>query len=76
MLAADEGQPERATRLYGAADGLREATGTLVEEADRAAHERAVAAIRAALGEEVFAATWAAGRALALDAAIALAMET
>jgi hypothetical protein len=75
MLAADEGQPGRAARLYGAADGLREATGTPVEAADRAAHERAAAVSRAALGEEVFAAAWAEGRALPLDDAIALALE-
>jgi hypothetical protein len=35
----------------------------------------AAEAMRAALGEEAFAAAWAAGRALPLDEAIALALE-
>jgi hypothetical protein len=65
MLAADDGHPERAARLFGAADGLREATGTPVEATDRAT-----------LGEEVCAALWAEGQALPLDAAVALAQET
>jgi hypothetical protein len=75
MLAVDV-QPERAARLFGAADLLREDTGTPVEATDRTGRERAMAAARAALGEEVFAATWSEGQALPLDAAIALALET
>jgi hypothetical protein len=37
--------------------------------------DRDLAAARAALGEEAFAATWAAGRALSLDAACELALQ-
>jgi non-specific serine/threonine protein kinase len=70
-LAIAWGQPERAARLFGAAASLREASGLPVEPAFRAAHGRAVAAARAALGEDAFAAGWAAGAALPLPTAVA-----
>ena len=70
-LAVAWGQPERAARLFGAAAALREASGLPVEPAFRAAHERDVAAARAALGEDAFAAGWATGAALPLPAAVA-----
>ncbi len=64
-------QSERASRLFGAAAALREASGLPVEPAFRAAHGRDVAAARAALGEDAFAAGWATGAALPLPAAVA-----
>ena len=70
-LATARGQPERAACLFGAAAALREAGGLPVEPAFRAAHGRDVAAARAALGEDAFAAGWAAGAALPLPAAVA-----
>jgi hypothetical protein len=42
---------------------------------DRADYERQVAAISAVLGEEAFAAAWAAGRAMSLDEGIAHALQ-
>jgi hypothetical protein len=41
----------------------------------RVGHDQAVQAMRAALGEEAFAATWAEGHSLPLDEAISLALE-
>jgi len=73
VCAAAEGQPHRAARLLGAAEALREAIGRPVEQADRAAHDRVVPAVRAALGEDVFVAAWAEGQALPLEEAIAYA---
>jgi non-specific serine/threonine protein kinase len=70
-LATTWGLPERAARLFGAAAALREASGLPVEAASRAAHERDVAAARAALGEDAFVAGWAAGAALPLPVAVA-----
>jgi hypothetical protein len=70
-LAASDGRPERAARLFGAAEALR-TTGD--EPSDRAQYESHVAAVRAALGEERFAASWAAGRALPTEEAIAEAL--
>jgi hypothetical protein len=61
---------ERAARLCGAAAALREYMGWPLPPAKRAEHERSVAAARKALGEEVFAATWARGHALPLEETI------
>jgi predicted ATPase/DNA-binding CsgD family transcriptional regulator len=74
-IAIAWGQPERAARLFGAAAGLREADGLPVDPASRAAHGRGVAATRAALGEDAFAAAWASGATLPLSAAVAEATE-
>jgi predicted ATPase/DNA-binding CsgD family transcriptional regulator len=65
-LAIAGGLPEHAARLFGAAATLREASGLAIDPAIRAAHGRDVEAARAALGEDAFAAGWAAGAALPL----------
>jgi non-specific serine/threonine protein kinase len=69
-LAVARGEPECAARLFGAAAALQVASGLLVGPAFRATQERDVAAARAALGEEAFAAGWADGAALPMLAAI------
>ncbi len=69
--AGDAGQPERAARLAGAAEAMREAVGASLKPRSRAAHDRAVAAARAGLGESGFAVAWAAGRANTPEQAIA-----
>jgi hypothetical protein len=68
-LAAAQGRAQRAARLYGAAAALRAAMGAPLPPYLRAAHDRTVAAVRAALGD-AFAAAWAAGEALPLEQAI------
>jgi len=73
--AALDEEPERAGRLWGAAERLRQAIGCRSAPAARATYERAVAAARAQLGEEAFAAAWAEGRAMSLDQAIAYALD-
>ena len=65
-----QGRMERAAQICGAASALREYMGWPRPPAKRAEHERTVAAAREALGEEVFAATWARGHALPLEEAI------
>jgi non-specific serine/threonine protein kinase len=64
---------ERAARLFGAAEALREVVGAPVPR-HHARYDRAVASVRADLGADAFAATWAAGRALPLADAVAEAM--
>jgi non-specific serine/threonine protein kinase len=71
---AARGQPERAARLYGATAALRETIGVADEGQERPATERRVAAVRAALAPEEFAAAWAAGEALPLADAVAEAL--
>jgi ATP/maltotriose-dependent transcriptional regulator MalT len=72
---AAPGQVARAARLFGDAEALREALGAPPDAHDRAIRDRALADVRAALGEEAFTAAHTAGRATPLDAAIALALR-
>jgi tetratricopeptide (TPR) repeat protein len=73
-FSAAEGDARGSARLFGAAEALREELGTPVPPPDRAEYERAVAAARAALGDEAFAAAWAEGRAMSWQQAIAYAL--
>jgi serine/threonine-protein kinase PknK len=70
-VAAARGEAERAARLHGAAAALRERLGTAVASWEQPAHEQRLAAVRAALGEEAFAAAWAAGAALPVAETVA-----
>jgi hypothetical protein len=74
-LAAGKGQPERATRLLGAADALRESIGAPRPPGTRANYERAVAAAGAQLDKATFATAWEAGRMMTLEHAIAFALD-
>ena len=65
------GHGERAAAVLGAASALREAGGISREVLDQSIYEETLATVRAAAGEDRFAAGWARGRALSLDAAIA-----
>ncbi len=68
-------QAERAARLFGAAEALREATRALLPPSDRPAYERSLAGVRAQLPEEVFTIAYAQGRKLPLEEAIDEAMR-
>jgi hypothetical protein len=74
-LAGAQGQPGCGAQLWGAADALREALGAPRPPNEIGECEQAFVALRSTLGEEGFAAAWAAGRALSLEEAIALALE-
>jgi predicted ATPase/class 3 adenylate cyclase/Tfp pilus assembly protein PilF len=74
-VAAVDGQSQQAAWLGGAAERLRQALGVPLSPDFRLNHDQAVQALCAALGEDAFAVAWAAGQALALDQAIALAPE-
>jgi predicted ATPase/DNA-binding CsgD family transcriptional regulator len=63
-LRAAYGQSEPATRLWAAAETLREEIGAPLENIERAKHEPFISAVRKALGEETFATVWAEGREL------------
>jgi len=73
-LVSAQGRSGQAARLAGAAEALRELVRKPIPPADRAEYETLMLNLRAALGDEVFAAVWAEGRALSLDEAVALAM--
>ena len=74
-VAIAQAEPQRAARLGGAAEALWEALGVPLPPEQRAGHDQAMQAMRAALGEELFVAAWAEGRALPLEQAIALALK-
>jgi hypothetical protein len=74
-VAGGWGDVERAARLWGAAEALREAIGAPLPPNLTPYHDGLVAAIRAGADEEAWAAAWAAGRALPLEEAIAAALE-
>jgi non-specific serine/threonine protein kinase len=66
---------ERAARLFGATAAMREVSGTgEAARSFRVAYERDEAEARARLGDEAFAAAWAAGRAMRLEQAVAFAL--
>jgi non-specific serine/threonine protein kinase len=73
--AALKGQPERAVRLLGAAEVLRESSGTPIPPYPFSAYERALAALQSALGPTSFAAAWSEGRAMNTDQALAYALQ-
>jgi predicted ATPase/class 3 adenylate cyclase len=72
--AGAAGQGERAARGLGAAAALRETIGVPLPPDEWADMEEAVAPARAAVGEDAWAAAFAAGKALTLEQAIAEAL--
>ena len=74
-LAGTQGQADRAARLYGAAEALREATHRPIQPFDRSLRERLLTAARAQLDAAAWQAAWAEGRAMPLEQAIAYALE-
>jgi Asp-tRNA(Asn)/Glu-tRNA(Gln) amidotransferase A subunit family amidase len=75
VLAGRQQQWERAARLLGAAEAVCADLGTALPVAMAEEYWRTVSGARCALGEEAFAAAWAAGRAMTLEQAITFARE-
>jgi predicted ATPase/class 3 adenylate cyclase len=69
-----EAQPERAVRLAGAAEVVRNQLGARLPETDREQMTRWLAAARRALGDRAYAAALAAGRAMTVEQALASAL--
>jgi DNA-binding CsgD family transcriptional regulator/tetratricopeptide (TPR) repeat protein len=65
--------PERAARLFGASEALRERAGIPLPPSRLEEHARSVTVSRSGLAKEVFAKAWAEGRALTVEQAIDLA---
>ena len=68
-------QPERAARLFGAADALLTALDAAVWPANVADYARFLARVREQLGEQSFAAAFGAGQAAPLEQIVALTEE-
>ncbi|HEX5506387.1 MAG TPA: LuxR C-terminal-related transcriptional regulator, partial [Thermomicrobiales bacterium] len=73
-VAAQSGQLDRAARLGGAAEALREAIGAPSPPAHHAHYARYLGAVRGRATAAAWAAAWAAGRTLPGPEAIALAL--
>lgn len=71
----DAGDHARAARLLGAAEAIRQTFHHRMTPVYMAAHEKDLAAVRAALGQDGFAEAWAEGRAMPLEDAVAFALE-
>ncbi len=69
-LRAACGQPKPATKLWAAAEALREEISAPLENMERTKHEPIIATARKALGEAAFANAWAEGRKLTPEQAL------
>ena len=72
-IAVGDGRPDRAARLLGAADALRQAIGTPLPAHEAADRNDTIAGCSAALGEDRFRAAFTAGARLSLADAVHLA---
>ena len=73
ILATAQNQMERAARLIGAAESLYTPLRFEMSAVGRSEHDQAVEAIRAALGDETFTATYQEGGKMTLEEAVAFA---
>jgi predicted ATPase/class 3 adenylate cyclase len=73
-LALTRQQAERAARLLGTAEAIRESSNSPRPPIAREEYENTVSTVRAALGEAAFAAAWAAGQAMSLEEAVECAL--
>jgi tetratricopeptide (TPR) repeat protein len=75
-IAVAEGHFQRAARLFGAAEAMREATGAMIQfPPDRELYQQQVARVRAQLDPESFELLWAEGRAMSLFEAVTYAAQ-
>jgi tetratricopeptide (TPR) repeat protein len=71
VTAAEQGEPKLGVRLLGATAAVREHLGAARHPMDRATVEQVTDELRSELGEDEFAAAWAAGFALSPEEVIA-----
>ena len=74
ILAVEQNQMPRATRLFSAAEKLHAPLRFEMSARERTEHDQAIAVARAALGEEAFTAAYEEGKKMTLDEAVAYAL--
>jgi len=74
FLAKAHEESERALRLLGAAEILRERINIHMQPLERREYEREVTDLRASMSEDEFKTLWAEGRSMSMDEAIAFAL--
>ena len=75
FIAGASRQNERSTKLFGAAEVLRELIGSPMTPLERREYDQAVSNLRARIDETALAKAWAEGRALTMEQAIEYALE-
>jgi non-specific serine/threonine protein kinase len=75
LVAAAVARPDRAARLWGAAERLRDEIGGPLPQNERSRYEQRVAAACAALGAECFDRAWQEGRAMTWEQAVEYALS-
>jgi predicted ATPase len=71
----DSESPLKAARLFGAAETLRTSIRTALTPAERAEHDRYLAAARAQIDESAFVFAWAEGQTMTMEQAVAYALD-
>jgi hypothetical protein len=75
-VAMAKGQTEKAARLFGVGAALRASIKSVIDPADQPAYDSKILSLRRKLGKQRFTAAWDEGRALALERAVAYALES
>jgi hypothetical protein len=75
FLAIHDEEPQRAVKLLGAAEALRERIQAPMTDYERVEYDQAVAKVRSMLTEKEFNALWAEGHTMTMEQAIAFALE-
>jgi non-specific serine/threonine protein kinase len=76
LLSARTGRPEDAARMLARATALRDEIGFTLESWMTVETDEALAAVHAQLDDTAFAEAWEQGRALTIDEAVALALDS
>jgi len=75
MIAIVEEEPQRAAKLFGAAEAIREVTGHRQTDEEEAEEAQFMSRLRAMLPEAEFNTLWAEGRSMTMEQAIQLALS-
>jgi predicted ATPase/class 3 adenylate cyclase len=75
MIAIVEEEPQRAAKLFGAADAIREVTGHKPTDEEEAEEAQFITRLHEMLSDTEFNALWAEGRSMTMEQAIQLALN-
>lgn len=74
-IAMARGQTAKSAQVFGSAAALRESIGSVMDSVDQPEYENKMVTLRTQLGEEQFLIAWEQGRRLAMEQAVASALE-
>ncbi len=76
MIAKAQEEEQRAVKLFGAAESLRETINIPMTPFERAEYDPEITSLRANMDQTDFTRTWSEGRALTMEQAITFALES